>query len=245
MPGAPPPVATAPAPVPGPVPPAVATPIPPPVARDTGRSGRAGRTGSHAVPGTPALAKFGGTVVPVGSQSVEVLPASNGQVVAYVNDATGNLQVDGAAGLTVRLAGVSQPVSLAWQQPEERYFAEVTEVRLAPGPVEVNLTQNGQTVSGQLELVPVVDPPTRGGVVLAVGTHSAELLAKAGWLGAGVRVEPPGSGHQSLRPGRRARAGRGQRDARGAPVVRRGQRPASSADQRAASRWCRGRSSCR
>ena len=125
------------------------------------------------------VARFGGTVVPVGTQSVEVIPMSDGQVVAYVNDPSGNPVMDGTgAEVAVKMGASSQPISLAWQQTDMRYSA-VSEVQLQPGPVEVTLTQNGQAQTGRVEMVAVVQPPAHGGVVLAVGNYSSELLAKS------------------------------------------------------------------
>jgi len=175
------PVATAPG-VPGAVPAPVATPpataaVPP----------AAPTTGAPAEGAPPAVAavvpisstRYGGTVVPVGNQTVEVIPMSDGQVVAYLNDASGNpVTAPGDVQLAVKL-GSSQPLALAWQETDLRFGATVTNVNLAPGPVEVTLTQGGQTLTGQVAMVPVVQPPAHGGVVLAVGTYSSEIITKA------------------------------------------------------------------
>lgn len=185
------------APPPGPMPtagaPGVPGPVPAPVAMPTAPVAAPPTTA--AVPpavaapatGAPAIAavvpisatRYGGTVVPVGNQTVEVIPMSDGQVVAYLNDPSGNpVTTPGDVQLAVKL-GSSQPLTLAWQETDLRFSASVTNVQLTPGPVEVTLTQAGQTQTGSIAMVPVVPPPAHGGVVLAVGTYSSEIITNA------------------------------------------------------------------
>lgn len=136
--------------------------------------------------GAEVLARIGGVVIQAGQHFVEVLPFSTGHVQAsvYAQDGT---EVTGDGTLTVQVKGADgqmHPVALAWDAEEQLWQgdlegADETTATVVTGPVSVTFAKSGQTETGRVEAVTVVEPPQYGGTVVLAGDVAAEVKTEA------------------------------------------------------------------
>jgi hypothetical protein len=103
--------------------------------------------------------RYGGEVVVVQDHAVEVVPAANGEVYAYVATADGTVPPPDDIQLTVHVhveQGGVRPVPLVWDPAHRRYRGRVRGAVLAPGPVDVLLVAHGRPRRGRARHVVVV-----------------------------------------------------------------------------------------
>lgn len=139
-------------------------------------------SGSLALAAVLPEARFGGQVLAAGSFAAEVLVSADGDVRAYVFDASGaELEGDAGAKFKVRLqakGGARHEVALAFDPPRASFVGKVgAGVELEPGPLEFVAEAKGQVHVGALERVALRVAASHGGAVLAAGDFSVELVA--------------------------------------------------------------------
>jgi hypothetical protein len=91
-----------------------------------------------------------GDVVAVGDMSVEVVPAADGKLEAYVVDASG-AAITADANVTIEIAGMSTPTILAWDAASNCYKGEVAaDVDVTTAPLVVAVEHRGRAQRGGL-----------------------------------------------------------------------------------------------
>ncbi len=118
-----------------------------------------------------------GDVVAVGDLNVELVPAANGQLEAYVTAPNGEA-VTAGADVTVEVAGVDAPVMLAWDEGAGAYKGELAaDVDVSTAPIQVVVEREGHA--------------QRGGIAVAAGRHLGVAWRSRLESGAGGAI-PPG-----------------------------------------------------
>lgn len=134
--------------------------------------------GAKAEVTTQLVPQIGGNIVTVGDYAVEILLSHDGRIWVRATTQDGMLvmdpRTDRVAVTATGKGGVKRKVRLAWFKPRA-CFAAQADTRLAPGPVEIELTMKGTTARAKLEGLAIAYEPVIGGSVLVAGTHGVEL----------------------------------------------------------------------
>jgi len=118
-----------------------------------------------------------GDVVAVGDLAVELVPAADGKIDAYVTDASG-AAVSAGADVSIEVAGVDTPVVLAWDEAAGAYKGEVAaDVDVSTAPMVVVVDHGGRA--------------RRGGIACAAGRAFGVTWRSRVESGAGGAI-PPG-----------------------------------------------------
>ncbi|MEM7448700.1 MAG: hypothetical protein AAF355_10700 [Myxococcota bacterium] len=167
---------------------------------ELGQSGTQSSAEANSNPGLVAeaqkmLAAFGGALIQAQSYLVEILPQENGQVQAAIRTADG-LPLDSAAqaSMAVSFGAGSEALSvpLVWNPARETYVGAV-DGALTPGPVQVNLTVQGQEIVGSAPRVAVAPTGSIGGGVMVAGDYAAEVRPQSDGLVKAYVLGPNGT----------------------------------------------------
>ncbi|MCG8557074.1 MAG: hypothetical protein MJD61_17585 [Proteobacteria bacterium] len=125
----------------------------------------------------------GGTQLLAGDFGAEVAVSSSGEVDALLADRTGRvLAGDPKLSVTAEVAGSDDDphaVKLSWSPQHERYRGMVgPDVQVAAGPFNLSIAAGNVTHVGSLTFLPLRVPPRFGGIVVAAGDYSAEVLCR-------------------------------------------------------------------
>ena len=133
--------------------------------------------------------RFGGHLLAVGDLGAEVLVNANGNVAAHLWDVklepvTAGTKVEALVQLG---AGAAQTVALHWEEPTARFEGKAN-LSGALGPIDLDLKvdQGGRVSTGAMAGLVLNGEAHHGGMVLAVGDYSAEVVAGAGLVQAFV-----------------------------------------------------------
>ena len=149
---------------------------------------------SAAEPAAPLAAparaepRIGGNVSAVGDYAVELAVEREGLVEADVSASTGRPLHDGVQVVVYLLPQPRVPIRLAYSSERQRFVGQAAaNTRLESGPAQVELTVNGQAITGRSEHVVARARAQRGGHLLSVGNFSVEFVARSdGALSASV-----------------------------------------------------------
>ncbi len=188
----------------------------PPRARFVGNAGAGAKLASGPVKvtltlqgktaeGTLAMAplvtgpRFGGRLLVVGELGAEVLATSNGNLALHLWDVKLEPVTAGAKveALYKIGAGAVETVALHWEEPVARFEGKANlSGALAPIDLELRVDQGGRVSAGGMAGLVLNGDAHHGGVVLAVGDYSAEVVAGAGLVQAFV-MDASGKAHAS------------------------------------------------
>jgi hypothetical protein len=188
----------------------------PPRARFSGHAGGGAKLASGPVKvdltlqdkmqqGTLAMAplvtgpRFGGQLLAVGDLGAEVLATANGNLVAHLWDVklepvTAGAKVEAVVKMG---AGAAETVALHWEEPTARFEGKANlNGATAPIDLELRVDLGGRLNTGGMAGLALAGEAHHGGVVLAVGDFSAEIVAAAGLVQAFV-MDGSGRAHAS------------------------------------------------
>ncbi|HEY6555952.1 MAG TPA: hypothetical protein VI072_01710 [Polyangiaceae bacterium] len=129
--------------------------------------------------------EHGGAVMAAGEYNVELLANTAGDVDAHLLGADG-AALAGGADLDVRAklaasGGAAQEVALKWDPARSAFHGRAEAgVKLASGPVIVNVINSGVARVGGIADLTVAASATHGGRILLAGDYSVEVAAKDG-----------------------------------------------------------------
>ncbi len=140
--------------------------------------------GHRVVGALQADSEFGGIVAVAGDHTVEVLPAADGRINAFVYDAQGKLVVPEAdARLELAFAANSDAevrVPMRWSAADGSFSGEVKAgAELLAGPMRVHWQGKSSAGVGGSYARAFIPEARFGGAVMAVGNYSAEVRAHA------------------------------------------------------------------
>jgi hypothetical protein len=145
--------------------------------------------------------RFGGRLLAVGDLGAEVLTSTNGNLAAHLWDI--KLEpITAQAGAKVEAlvklgASAAQTVALHWEEPTARFEGKANlSGALAPIDLELRVDLGGRLSTGAMAGLVLAGEAQHGGVVLAVGDYSAEVVAGAGLVEAFV-MDASGKAHAS------------------------------------------------
>ncbi len=127
--------------------------------------------------------EFGGHMLSVGAHSAELLVRSDGEVLAFLRDASG-AAVHAQAGLdvnaSVQASGDARESLQLSFDPIRHCFSGHAKagVTLAPGPVELSIGGKAGIDVGRLDGIALRVDASHGGQVLLLGNYSVELVAQ-------------------------------------------------------------------
>jgi hypothetical protein len=143
--------------------------------------------------------RFGGRLLAVGDLGAEVVAGTNGNLAAHLWDVklepiTAGAKVEALVKLG---AGAAETVALHWEEPTARFEGKANlSGALAPIELELRVDQGGRVSTGGMASLVLSGEAHHGGVVLAVGDYSAEVVAGAGLVQAFV-MDASGKAHAS------------------------------------------------
>ncbi len=145
-------------------------------------------TGKLEAPVLFVAPEIGGTLVALGTHSVELVADADGEVQAIVRTADGKrLNADANVDVSVKLAtkaGAEQTVKLKFDPPRMRFVGRADAgVELAAGPAEIAI---GAAASARLPKLALRAEAKHGGRLVVAGDYSVELVAKGDVVGAFV-----------------------------------------------------------
>jgi hypothetical protein len=129
--------------------------------------------------------EHGGAVMAAGEYNVELLANTAGDVDAHLSGADG-AALAGGADLDVRAklaasGGAAQEVALKWDPARSAFHGSAEAgVKLASGPVIVNVINSGVARVGGIADLTVTASAAHGGRILLAGDYSVEVAAKDG-----------------------------------------------------------------